>query len=89
LNYHVVFTERARKELKKLDFYTSTMIMGWICKNIEGCTNPRQFGKGLEATLSGQWRYRIGYYRLIADIQDSTVLILILHVGHRSEIYSK
>ncbi|MDD2261386.1 MAG: type II toxin-antitoxin system RelE/ParE family toxin [Clostridia bacterium] len=89
MNYHVVFSERARRELKKLDHYTAAMIMGWIQKNIEGCSNPRQFGKELKANLSGQWRYRIGNYRLIAEIQDNTILILILHIGHRSEIYNK
>jgi len=89
LNYHVEFTEGARRELKKLDRYTATMIMGWIRKNLEGCTDPRQHGKGLTANRSGEWRYRVGDYRLLAEIQDSKILILILHIGHRSEIYKR
>ena len=64
-------------------------IMGWIRKNLEGCTDPRQHGKGLTANRSGEWRYRIGDYRLIAEIQDNKILILILHIGHRSEIYKQ
>ncbi len=87
MNYHVEFTEGARRELKKLDRYTATMIMGWIRKNLEGCTDPRQHGKGLTANRSGEWRYRVGDYRLLAEIQDDKILILILHIGHRSEIY--
>jgi mRNA interferase RelE/StbE len=83
----VEFTEGARRELKKLDRYTATMIMGWIRKNLEGCTDPRQHGKGLTANRSGEWRYRVGDYRLLAEIQDDKILILILHIGHRSEIY--
>lgn len=51
--------------------------------------NPRQYGKGLTANLSGQWRYRIGDYRLIAEIQDNKVVILILTIGHRLEIYKE
>ena len=89
MNYHVEFTERARRELKKLDRYTAAMLMGWIRKNLEGCTDPRQHGKGLTANRSGEWRYRVGDYRLLAEIQDDKILILILHVGHRSEIYKK
>ena len=89
MNYHVAFTESARRELKKLDRYTATMIMGWIRKNLEGCTDPRQHGKGLTANRSGEWRYRVGDYRLLAEIKDGKILILILHIGHRSEIYKK
>ncbi len=89
MNYHVEFAEGARRELKKLDRYTATMIMAWIRKNLEGCTDPRQHGKGLTANRSGGWRYRVGDYRLLAEIQDSKILILILHIGHRSEIYKR
>ena len=89
MNYHVEFTERARRELKKLDRYTAAMLMGWIRKNLEGCTDPRQHGKGLTANRSDEWRYRVGDYRLLAEIQDDKILILILHVGHRNEIYKK
>lgn len=87
MKYHVEFTESALKELKKMDGQTARLITGWIKKNLEGCENPRQHGKGLTANRSGQWRYRVGDYRLLADIQDNKILILILHVGHRSEIY--
>lgn len=88
MNYKVEFSKAALKELKKLDKQTAAMILGWVRKNLEGCSDPRQHGKGLTANRSGQWRYRIGDYRLLADIQDNKIVILILHVGHRSEIYS-
>lgn len=85
--YHVEFAKAALRDLKKLDRHTAAMITGWIRKNLEGCTNPRQHGKGLTANRSGQWRYRVGDYRLLADIQDDKIVILILNVGHRSEVY--
>lgn len=47
--YKVVFSERAKKQLKKIDKYISALIIGWIEKNLEGCTNPRVFGKALTA----------------------------------------
>ena len=87
MNYHVVFTKSALKDLKRLDRPTAAIITGWVRKNLEGCENPRQHGKGLTANRSGQWRYRIGDYRLLAEIQDNQSLILVLNVGHRSEIY--
>lgn len=87
MKYGVETTERFDKEFKKLDRYTQRMIKAWIEKNLVGCMNPRQHGKGLTANRSGQWRYRIGDYRLICQIQDNKLVILALSVGHRREIY--
>ena len=85
--FHVVFTERAKKQLKKLDKPTALLIVGWLEKNLEGCSDPRMHGKGLTANRSGEWRYRVGNYRILAEIQDDKVVILVLSIGHRSEIY--
>ena len=62
-------------------------IYAWIGKNLEGCSNPRLHGKGLTANRSGQWRYRVNDYRLIAEIQDDVVGILIVRIAHRREVY--
>ena len=86
--YHVKFSERALKELGKLDKYTRQMIVSWIGKHLEGCSDPRVHGKGLTANRSGQWRYRIGDYRLICVIEDNELVILALSVGHRREVYN-
>lgn len=86
--YQVEFTAQALKDLKKLDKHTRMLILAWIQKNLVGCTDPRQHGKGLTANRSGQWRYRVGDYRILADIQDDKILILVLSVGHRREIYN-
>ena len=61
----------------------------WIDKNLQGCENPRVHGKGLIENRSGQWRYRVGDYRLIAEIQEKEITILIVNVGHRRSIYDK
>ena len=87
MTYKVKFTERATKDLKKLDRHTVALILGWVRKNLEDCTNPRLHGKGLTANRSGQWRYRVGDYRLLAEIEDNTITILVLNVGHRRDIY--
>ena len=87
MKYKVILSEKARKAHKKLDKQTSSLIIGWIEKNLEGCENPRIHGKGLTSNRSGQWRYRIGDYRLICEIQDKKIIIYVLEVGHRKRIY--
>jgi len=87
MSYHVEYTERSIRELKKLDRYTKLMIKAWIEKNLEGCADPRAHGKAMTANRKGQWRYRIGDYRLICMIEDDRLVILTLSVGHRREIY--
>lgn len=85
--YRVEFTKNALKQLKKLDKYTASLILGWIRKNLVDCDNPRVHGKGLTADKSGLWRYRVGDYRVLAEIKDSEILILIINIGHRRDIY--
>lgn len=87
MSYSIETTARFNKEFKKLDKYTQRMIKGWIEKNLVGEENPSRHGKGLTANRSGQWRYRIGDYRLLCHIDDGKLIILALSVGHRREIY--
>ncbi len=85
--WRVELTEAARKELRKIDPGVRVILLKWIRKNLEGCDNPRAHGKALSANLSGLWRYRVGDYRLIAEIQDSRLVILMIEIGHRSAVY--
>ena len=85
--YRVAFTEKALKSLKKLDPNVSKMLLAWVRKNLEDCTDPRQHGKALVGDHSGQWRYRVGDYRLIAEIKEDEIIILVLNIGHRKNIY--
>ena len=85
--YKIELSERFKKEFRKLDKYTQKIIRGWIDKNLVETQNPRIHGKGLTANRNGQWRYRIGDYRLIYIIDDKKLVILALTVGHRRNIY--
>lgn len=85
--YQVRFTKNALKQLTKLDKAVSSLILGWIRKNLEGCDNPRTHGKALVENKSGQWRYRVGDYRIVAEINDDEILILVVNIGHRSDVY--
>lgn len=87
MRYKVETTSKFDKEFKKLDRYTMRMIKAWIDKNLVDCENPRIHGKPLTANKTGQWRYRIGDYRLLCSIEDSELVILALTVGHRRNIY--
>ncbi|MCF0152373.1 type II toxin-antitoxin system RelE/ParE family toxin [Megasphaera sp.] len=81
------FSKRALKQLKKLDKYTAFLITSWLRKNINRCSDPKQHDKGLTANRSGQWRYRVGDYRIIVEIEDTKVIVLVLEIGHRKNIY--
>ena len=87
MSYVVRTTPRFEKEFKKLDRYTMKMIKAWIEKNLSGCENPRVKGQALTANRKGQWRYRIGDYRLLCLIEDEELVILALYIGHRREVY--
>ena len=88
MSYRVETTAKFDREFKKLDRYTQEMIKAWIDKNLIDCDDLRAHGKGLTANRSGQWRYRIGDYRMICQIEDSKLIILALTIGHRSNIYT-
>lgn len=87
MKYKVQLTERATKSLKKIDKTHAQKILLWLNKNINGCENPRTYGKALTGNFSECWRYRIGDYRLIAKIVDNIVTVIIVDIGHRKNIY--
>ena len=85
--YALVYSKEALKDLKELDNSVSRVIYAWLKKNIDGCSDPRIYGKGLTANRSGQWRYRVGNNRIICKIEDDKVIVLVLTIGHRSTVY--
>jgi len=85
--YQVRLETRAQKNLKKMDPNDAMIIMAWIKKNLVHCEDPYAYGKPLKGNLKEKWRYRIGDYRLICNINDKKIVILVLEAGHRREIY--
>ena len=86
--YRVELTSRARKQLRKMDRFDAKLLATWIKKNLDGCADPRVHGKGLVANHSGEWRYRVGSYRILALIHDDVVTIEVFSVGRRDKVYS-
>lgn len=87
LAYKIFFTKTAEKELSKLDKQTAVRIIKFLREKLSTSDNPKSLGKQLSGTLSNFWRFRVGDFRIICDIQDDRLVILALRIGHRKEIY--
>jgi mRNA interferase RelE/StbE len=85
----VEFDERARRELRKLAPEAQQVILRYLRERIAGCSDPRQFGKPLRMNLAGLSRYRVGDYRLICRLEDNRLLVLVLKIGHRRDVYDE
>ena len=82
------YTETARKQLRKLDKQTARRILDFMDQRIASQEDPRSTGKTLTGPLLGAyWRYRVGDCRVICDLQDSVLCILVIEIGNRKEIY--
>lgn len=77
----------ARKAIKKLDKQIQRRIVKFLREKLIKHSNPRQLGAPLQGKLKSFWKYRIGDYRLICEIQDETITILVINVGHRKDVY--
>ena len=84
MTYKMVPAPKFAKSFKKLDPFGRKQIKAYLNRVTD---NPRAKGKALVANRTGQWRYRIGAYRVIVNIQDNELIILALEVGHRRDIY--
>jgi mRNA interferase RelE/StbE len=77
----------AEKQIQKLDRKAQELIVRFLRERVAAADNPRQWGKPLHGEKHGLWRYRVGDYRLICDIQDERITVLVLTVGHRKDVY--
>ena len=87
--YTVISADSFEKDFKKLDYSVQKLIKRWIDRHLINCEDPRAYGKALSANLIGYWRYRIGDYRIIAEIRDSELIVIAVRVSHRSFVYKK
>ena len=82
----IEYTETSRKQLTKLDKTMQKRILDYM-DEVGQLDNPRSRGKALVDNMRGLWRYRVGDYRVICEIQDSKIIISVLKIGHRKNIY--
>lgn len=85
--YSVELTASARKQLKKMDRFDARLLLHWMKTHLEGCADPRAFGTGRTGNRSGEWRYRVGVYRILTLIHESTITIEVFAGGRRDTIY--
>ena len=84
----IKYTDSARKQLKKLDKQSAIRILDFMDERISESGNPRSIGKVLTGPKLGTyWRYRVGDYRIICDIQDGQLCVLVIEIGNRKKIY--
>lgn len=87
LKWKVEFTKTADKAFEKIDKSITRSINRYIFERLATAENPQRLGKPLTGNLKNFWRYRIGDYRLVCSIQDERLLIVVVHVAHRKEVY--
>lgn len=87
MRYIVEYTKVAVNQLKKMDKKIAAFILSYIEEKLVDCDNSRVFGKALQENLNDKWRYRVGDYRILAKIEDEKIVITVVEVGHRKDIY--
>ncbi|WP_104081142.1 type II toxin-antitoxin system RelE/ParE family toxin [Cryobacterium sp. Y11] len=87
MSYTIRFTPRAAKQVRKLDSAPAKRIRDFLEQKLSQLDNPRQLGKKL--VNEEFWRYRVGDYRILTNIDDDQILILVVEVAHRREVYNK
>lgn len=85
--YKIIYSKDFQKVFKKLDSSVQKLVASYIKHNLENTDNSRNHGKALVGDKKGLWRYRIANYRLIVEIQDNKLIIIILTFGHRKDVY--
>ena len=83
----IEYAKTAKDQLRKLDKPVARRIVDMLDQRVAAMENPRQTGKALKGPLGDFWCYRVGDYRIICDIQDSAITVLVLQIGNRREVY--
>jgi mRNA interferase RelE/StbE len=87
LVWTIDYTDTAKTQLRKLDKQAARRILDFMDKRIGDRDDPRSTGKALTGPLGGLWRYRVGDFRVICDIQDGALRVLVVQLGNRREVY--
>ena len=87
MQWTVRLSETALKRLEKINKPEQLRIRQFIKDTLANLDNPRTMGKALQGTLKGLWRYRVGNYRLVCQIYNNELIVMVLEVGHRKDIY--
>ena len=87
MDWTVEYAEIARKQLRKLDKSLAQRIVDFMDERVAATGDPRRVGKALKGPLGDLWSYRVGDFRILCDIQDGKLMVLVLQIGNRREVY--
>jgi mRNA interferase RelE/StbE len=87
--WKIEFARAAQKELEKLDKPVARRILNFLYQRVGKLDDPRKIGQKLQGTLSEFWKYRVGDYRLICSLENDRLVVLVLRIGHRREVYKR
>ncbi|HYU45121.1 MAG TPA: type II toxin-antitoxin system RelE/ParE family toxin [Terriglobales bacterium] len=87
--WRIEFDPAALKELEKLDKTVERRIVKFLRERVANLDDPRQIGGSLQGTRSGLWKYRVGDYRIICSLEHDRLVVLVLQIGHRREVYNR
>ena len=87
LTWTIEYTATARSQLRKLDKQMARRIVDYMSERVALLENPRNLGKALTGPMGEFWRYRVGNYRVVCDIQDDVLRVLVVRVGSRERVY--
>ena len=87
MGWRIEYLQSARKDVQKLDSQTRHRLRNYLEQRVAKLDDPRQLGKALQGRHAGLWRYRVGDYRLVCQLRDEALVVLVVRVGHRREVY--
>jgi len=85
--WRVEFDRAAARELRKLGVEAERRVLAYLRTRVAGAGDPRRLGQPLTGDRQGFWRYRVGDYRIVASIEDDRLVVLVVTIGHRREVY--
>ena len=85
----IEYEEVARRQLRKLDRQAARRIVDFLDHRLAGLEDPRALGQALHGRLKAYWRYRVGDYRIICELQDGQLVVLVVGLGNRREVYRR
>ena len=86
-DWTIELSERAKRALSKLDRTAAKRITRFLLERVRTAHDPRDLGKRLSGGMKDYWSYRVGDYRLICEIRDEVLVVMVIEIGHRREIY--
>ena len=89
MSWKIEYLKSIQKEVRTIDRTVQKKIREYLENKVANLDDPRELGKSLKGNFGELWRYRIGDYRAICEIQDKTITVLVLHIGHRKNVYNK